>query len=178
MRRMALLLALSSVVALVAADAAQAGRRGCGGGRSRGGSRGGCSSGGCSSGGCSSGGCHTGGVVHSGGTCSTGACGVGGHAMSALDGTAVADAKAPVTLVVTLAADATLTVDGQATTSTSGTRTFFSPPLKAGVEYTYTLKAEVTRDGASRTVCKDVTVRAGEETRVSLDLPVAGVASR
>jgi uncharacterized protein (TIGR03000 family) len=85
---------------------------------------------------------------------------------------------APVTLVVNLPADAKLKVDGQATTSTSATRTFYSPPIKTGQDYCYTLVAEVTRDGQTQSVTKQVKVRAGEETRVTLDVPAAGVASR
>jgi uncharacterized protein (TIGR03000 family) len=79
---------------------------------------------------------------------------------------------------VELPSDATLTVDGTATTSTSSNRVFVTPALEAGRTYTYTLTAQVMRDGSLQTVTREVPVRAGEETRVRLDMPVAGVAVR
>jgi uncharacterized protein (TIGR03000 family) len=82
------------------------------------------------------------------------------------------------TLVVELPADATLTVDGTATTSTSASRTFVTPALEAGRTYHYTLTAQVMRDGAVQTVTRQVAVQAGEETRVSLDIPAGQVAAR
>jgi uncharacterized protein (TIGR03000 family) len=79
-------------------------------------------------------------------------------------------------LVVTLPADATLTVDGHKTTSTSGQRTFVTTLPQSERTYKYTLTAEVTRDGKVETVTKQVTVRAGERTPVTLELPTSGVA--
>jgi uncharacterized protein (TIGR03000 family) len=78
---------------------------------------------------------------------------------------------------VSLPADAKLTVDGEATTSTSDHRVFLSPALPAGQEYHYTLQAEVVVDGRAVTVSKTIAVRAGEESRVTLT-PVTGVAAR
>jgi uncharacterized protein (TIGR03000 family) len=78
---------------------------------------------------------------------------------------------------VSLPADAKLTFDGEATTSTSSQRVFVSPVLPAGQEYHYTLQAEVVVDGKSVTVSKTVAVRAGEQSRVTLT-PVTGVAAR
>ena len=86
--------------------------------------------------------------------------------------------SAPATIVVRLPADAKLTVDGVATQSTSATRVFATPVLDRGNEYFYTLTAEIARDGQTVTTTKKVTVRAGEETRVSLEFPVATVAQR
>ena len=80
-------------------------------------------------------------------------------------------------IVVSLPADAKLTVDGEATTSTSDQRVFVSPALPTGQDYHYTLQAEVVVDGKSVTVSKTVSVRAGEESHVTLT-PVTGVASR
>jgi uncharacterized protein (TIGR03000 family) len=76
---------------------------------------------------------------------------------------------APATIVVNLPADAKLLIDDVATTSTSATRVFSSPALERGKEYTYTLKAEVNKDGKTMTATKTVTVRAGEETRVTME---------
>jgi uncharacterized protein (TIGR03000 family) len=84
--------------------------------------------------------------------------------------TEAAASPAPATLVVTLPPDATLTVDDHATTSTSGTRTLVTPDLPPGKEFSYILKAEFLRDGKRQTVTRRVIVRAGEETRVGLDV--------
>lgn len=74
---------------------------------------------------------------------------------------------------VTLPADAKLTVDGVSTTSTSANRLFESPTLAAGKTYSYTLKAEYTRDGKPVVVAKDVNVFAGANVNVSLFEAVA-----
>jgi uncharacterized protein (TIGR03000 family) len=75
-------------------------------------------------------------------------------------------------LIVSLPAEATLTIDDEATTSTSGLRTFVTPALTPGEEYVYNLKAEMTRDGKTFIATQRVTVRAGEETKTSLQFPV------
>jgi uncharacterized protein (TIGR03000 family) len=79
--------------------------------------------------------------------------------------------------VVTLPADARLTVDGTATTSTSGLRRFVTPPLRPGKKYSYTFKAEVVRQGHTITVARKVPVEAGRQTAVSLDVPGSAVGS-
>ncbi len=84
---------------------------------------------------------------------------------------------APATIIVSLPADAKLTIDGAATISTSSERVFTSPLLPAGEDFHYTLKAEYVRDGQPVAFSKDVTVRAGLETRVNME-PTSGVASR
>ena len=85
---------------------------------------------------------------------------------------------APATLIVTLPADARLTIDGYTARSSAGTRTFVSPPLGRGQDYHYTLKAELRRGDEPVTVSKDVTVRAGQETRVRLDFTNTSVAQK
>jgi uncharacterized protein (TIGR03000 family) len=87
-------------------------------------------------------------------------------------------AAAPATLVVSLPADAKLTIDDTATISNSASRVFVTPALETGKEFRYTLKAAIVRDGQSLTTTKLVTVRAGEETRVALEFPLASVAQR
>ena len=82
------------------------------------------------------------------------------------------------TLIVSLPADANLTVEGAATRSTSSTRVFTSPDLPAGKDFYYELTGKITRDGQTLTVNKQVRVRAGEETRVALDFPTATTAYR
>jgi uncharacterized protein (TIGR03000 family) len=84
----------------------------------------------------------------------------------------------PATLIVSLPAEARLTVDGAATQSTSSTRVFASPALEQGKDYHYNLKAELVRDGRTLAATKSVTVRAGDETRVSLDFPDESLAQR
>lgn len=81
-------------------------------------------------------------------------------------------------ITVTLPEDAKLTVDDRATTSTSAARAFATPALEKGLEYSYTLKAEAVRDGKKLTANKVVTVRAGEETRVTLGFEGAKVAKK
>ena len=84
---------------------------------------------------------------------------------------------APATIIVSLPANAKLTVDETVTKSTSATRVFISPALQVGQEYLYNLKAEVVQNGKTITLAKQVTVRAGNETTVSL-FPETTLASR
>ncbi len=86
---------------------------------------------------------------------------------------------APATIVVSLPADARLTIDEAATTTTSERRVFVSPELAPGREFHYTLKAEWVRDGKTVMVSKQVAVSAGNETAVNIDAEEAvEVASR
>ena len=71
-------------------------------------------------------------------------------------------------IVVTLPEDARLTFDGKATVSTGSRRLFITPPLNGGRDFHYTLEAKVMRNGKAETSSKQITVRAGEETRVGL----------
>ncbi len=75
---------------------------------------------------------------------------------------------APATIVVTLPADAKLTIDDNLTTSTSASRVFATPALDAGKEFHYTLKAEIVRDGKKLTATERVTVMAGAQTSIAL----------
>jgi uncharacterized protein (TIGR03000 family) len=88
-----------------------------------------------------------------------------------------AAASAPAKLIVSLPADAKLTIDGVATTSTSPERVFESPALPPGREFHYTLRAEVMRNGKPQRVEQYVSVRAGQESRITLAMP-EGVASK
>jgi len=89
------------------------------------------------------------------------------------------DNMAPATLIVTVPADARLSIDGEATTSTSTERVFVSPALTFGRDYHYTLQAEFQKDGKTVKVRKDVAITAGNETRVNLGADsLAEVASR
>jgi uncharacterized protein (TIGR03000 family) len=82
-----------------------------------------------------------------------------------------ATGPAPVKLIVHLPADARLTIDGEATTSTSDTRVFVSPPLARGKTYHYRLEAQINRTGETMRTSQTVEVEPGKETPVYLDFP-------
>jgi uncharacterized protein (TIGR03000 family) len=84
----------------------------------------------------------------------------------------------PASVVVELPADAKLVIDDHLTQSMSEVRRFVSPPLPPGKDYHYTLKAEIVREGKPQIQTQQITVRAGEETRVTVQFPSATVASR
>lgn len=82
-------------------------------------------------------------------------------------------------LVVKLPADAKLFVDDvQTTTANKEVRQFRTPALAVGQEYSYTLRAEVIRDGKTYTDTKTVIVRAGVTVEAAFDLPRSEVASK
>ncbi len=74
------------------------------------------------------------------------------------------------TVIVHLPAAATLTIDGQLTQSRSARRVFHSPPLDSGKTYTYTLRAEMNRDGRFVNTEKTIEVRAGQTTELTLNV--------
>jgi uncharacterized protein (TIGR03000 family) len=80
------------------------------------------------------------------------------------------------TIYVTLPAEAKLTIDGRPTASTSESRVFETPSLTPGKTFHYVLKATVVRDGKTDTVTEKVAVRAGEDTRVKLEIPESAAA--
>ena len=78
---------------------------------------------------------------------------------------------APVTFVVNLPAQATLTVNGQQTKSTGAQRTFISDPVPLGITYTYTLRMTVQEGGGPRVVQRTVYVVPGKDNIVTLNVP-------
>jgi uncharacterized protein (TIGR03000 family) len=73
------------------------------------------------------------------------------------------------TLVVKIPDGAQLTVDGQRTSQTGQTRSFYSPPLEPGREFTYTFTAVIEPNNYTRiTRVRNVTVRAGRQTDVDM----------
>lgn len=72
---------------------------------------------------------------------------------------------------VKLPADAKLFVDSSATKQTSNVRKFRTPALKAGKKYSYTLTAEIVRDGQKVTTTKEVSVSRGHESEINLQFP-------
>jgi uncharacterized protein (TIGR03000 family) len=79
-------------------------------------------------------------------------------------------------LYVNLPADAKLTIDDNPTASTSESRVFVTPSLTPGKTFHYMLKATVVRDGKTEIVTKKVAVRAGEDTRVEIEIPETAAA--
>jgi uncharacterized protein (TIGR03000 family) len=91
----------------------------------------------------------------------------------------VTPAGAPARITVTLPADARLFVDDVACNLTSGTRSFDTPKLDPGREYSYVLKAEVERDGKMRTDTRRVVFQAGKQVAVDFrSLESVSTASR
>jgi uncharacterized protein (TIGR03000 family) len=88
-----------------------------------------------------------------------------------MEGLAAPAERDPATLTVTLPADAKLTFDGQATLSTSAHRLFITPPLEKGKSFRYSVKAEFIRAGRTITVQQEISVQAGRDTFVSIDIP-------
>jgi uncharacterized protein (TIGR03000 family) len=76
------------------------------------------------------------------------------------------------TIRVKMPPGATLYVDDQRSPSTELVRQFSTPPLPAGKEYAYLMKAEVLRNGQMETVTQRVPFRAGERVDVDFTLPV------
>jgi uncharacterized protein (TIGR03000 family) len=76
------------------------------------------------------------------------------------------------TITVKLPADATLFVDDRRSPSKDPVRSFATPPLPAGKEFAYLLKAEVIRNGQPETLTQKVPFRAGE--RVVVDFTSLG----
>jgi uncharacterized protein (TIGR03000 family) len=76
-------------------------------------------------------------------------------------------ASTSATIIVELPVDAKLKFDGAATTSTEAVRRFSTPELDPASAYSYTLTAEIVRDGKTLSVSREVVVRAGEESRIA-----------
>lgn len=75
-------------------------------------------------------------------------------------------ADATATIVIKLPADAKLYFDGTPTRQTGAERTFITPELASGKQYTYEVKIEYVRDGRTMTRTKQVAVRAGQPARL------------
>src|SRR5947209_7868460 len=70
-------------------------------------------------------------------------------------------------VVVDVPADAKLYVDGQLMKTQSDHRVFNTPALRPGQAYYYDVKAEVVRDGETKSETKRIVVRGGETARAS-----------
>lgn len=69
-------------------------------------------------------------------------------------------------VVVNMPANAKLIANGQATEGNGSTRSFQTPTLAAGQDFRYEMKVEIEENGQTKTVTKQVTVRAGHRTTV------------
>jgi uncharacterized protein (TIGR03000 family) len=77
------------------------------------------------------------------------------------------------TITVSVPPDARIFFDDQPTTSVSSRRVFLTPPLQPGADYSYTVQANLERNGKMTSLRKQVTVRAGQESQVSFEFPAA-----
>jgi uncharacterized protein (TIGR03000 family) len=78
------------------------------------------------------------------------------------------------TITVTLPPGAALYVDNRKSPGTDSVRRFTTPPLPAGREFGYLLKAEVIRNGQPETLTQRVVFRSGEQVTVDLSSLGAG----
>lgn len=85
---------------------------------------------------------------------------------------------APAYIAVNVPAEATITIDGAPTKSTTANRIFSTPELTAGTVYYYTIVAEVVRDGKTYVATEKVAVEAGVTVQISLNPTVGEVASK
>jgi uncharacterized protein (TIGR03000 family) len=84
----------------------------------------------------------------------------------------------PATVVLSLPARATVTVEGHALKATGRERTFRTPGLAPGQSFAYTVRATLPlSDGQEEVETREVTVVAGEITRVSFERLFARVES-
>jgi uncharacterized protein (TIGR03000 family) len=73
------------------------------------------------------------------------------------------------TLIVHVPNSASLSIDGQPTQQSSNTRVFTSPPLEQGKTYVYKVTAEMNRDGHTVRDTKNVEIRPGQRTEVTMN---------
>ena len=76
------------------------------------------------------------------------------------------------TLLIRMPQGATLYVDGRKSETLGQDNTFRTPPLPAGREFSYVLKAEILRDGRPESLMQKVSFRAGD--RITVDFGTMG----
>jgi uncharacterized protein (TIGR03000 family) len=84
----------------------------------------------------------------------------------------------PAWVVVTVPANAHLTVDGAPTRATSTVRTFETPSLVPGKVYAYTFEVRFNQDGRTVKWSRDVRVEAGKTVRIDMSRETVSVASK
>jgi uncharacterized protein (TIGR03000 family) len=73
------------------------------------------------------------------------------------------------TVVISVPARATVTVEGHALNGTGGERSFRTPELAAGEEFVYTVRAVIELAGREEVETREITVTAGETSRASFE---------
>jgi uncharacterized protein (TIGR03000 family) len=68
-------------------------------------------------------------------------------------------------LIVSLPADAVLTINGMLTRSTGSERSFITQELASGKDHQFILKCDFTRDGAKQSITRKLRLRAGATER-------------
>jgi uncharacterized protein (TIGR03000 family) len=91
--------------------------------------------------------------------------------------TAAAPTSTTATLVVSLPADAKLTVNDRDLGAAGSARTFVTPTLQAG-RYYYDFKISADRDGAATVASQRVFFTPGQTLNVALDFPTPTLAQR
>ncbi len=81
------------------------------------------------------------------------------------------------TILVTLPADAKLSIDGYVSQQTSAQRRLITPAIQPGQEFTYTLVAETTQNGQVVSQTQQVTVRAGQQMPVNFNFSTTPTAA-
>lgn len=76
--------------------------------------------------------------------------------------------RKPINIIVRLAADAELELEGVKTVGTGQERRFQTPPIEVGKDFKYRLKATWKEKGQTQTVERSVPARAGETIEVDL----------
>lgn len=72
-------------------------------------------------------------------------------------------------VIVNLPADAKVFLNGKETQSTGSKRTYVTPRLQTGKDYSYEVRAELSRDGQTVTESRRVTFQAGSRVNVSFE---------
>ena len=83
---------------------------------------------------------------------------------------AASPVNAPVTIDVTVPADAEIWIEGSRTARTGPQRRFVSPPLAPGRDYTYDFRVSWNRDGREVTSTRRITVHAGDVVNLTFPL--------
>ena len=85
--------------------------------------------------------------------------------------------RAPATIQVNSPTEAVIYFDGFRTT-VLGNRLFTTPVLEPGKTYFYNVRIEMNRDGQTVTTENRVTVRAGDQAQLAVDVTPTGIVSR
>ncbi len=98
---------------------------------------------------------------------------VAGLVLASWLGFAIGQEPSKAELVIAVPLDARVFFDDAPTTQTGTERSYSTPPLTPGMDYGYTIRADVVRNGRTYSQKQKVTVRAGQTVR--LDFSTLGV---